>query len=255
MDKRLTFTFKTDISKMKISAELNNPFGSDIPEIAQLAAQEFQQLIISESQGLEQDFLREKGKMFGVLVVQNEEGIYGYLVAVSGKLPTNMANDQFIPSVFVASTEDSFIYKGMNELSEMSREINEMDEQSEIIELMEQRKKKSIALQQKLFENYRFLNQLGVEKNVLQIFKCSSHGNPPVAAGECAAPKLLHYAFKNQLKPIALAEFWWGNSSENKEKKHRAFYPACKNRCRPILEYMLDDKELFNQANLDLYNK
>jgi len=48
MDKRLIFTFKTDISKMKISAELNNPFGSDIPEIAQLAAQEFQQLIISE---------------------------------------------------------------------------------------------------------------------------------------------------------------------------------------------------------------
>ena len=83
----------------------------------------------------------------------------------------------------------------------------------------------------------------------MQIFKSSSHGNPPSAAGECAAPKLLHYAFKHQLKPIALAEFWWGNTLKNIEREHKDFYPACKNKCRPILEYMLDDTELFNQSN------
>ena len=66
---------------------------------------------------------------------------------------------------------------------------------------------------------------------------------PPSAAGECAAPKLLQYAIEHQLKPIALTEFWWGNST--KEKTHNVFYPACKNKCRPILEYMLEDTELF----------
>ena len=113
------------------------------------------------------------------------------------------------------------------------------------------RVQKSFALQQRLFENYRILNLLGKEKNVLQIFKSSSQGNPPSAAGECTAPKLLQYAFKHQLKPIALAEFWWGNLLTNKEREHQVFYPACKNKCRPILEYMLNDTQLFNQANAD----
>jgi tRNA pseudouridine32 synthase/23S rRNA pseudouridine746 synthase len=83
----------------------------------------------------------------------------------------------------------------------------------------------------------------------LEIFKKSTQGNPPAAAGECAAPKLLQYTFENQLKPIALAEFWWGNHPNNKEKEHKAFYPACKNRCRPILEFMLNDEELYAQRS------
>jgi len=78
--------------------------------------------------------------------------------------------------------------------------------------------------------------------------RSSSHGNPPAAAGECAAPKLLQYAFEHRLKPIALAEFWWGNPSQNKEREHKVFYPACKNKCRPILEYMLNDTALFEHA-------
>ena len=81
----------------------------------------------------------------------------------------------------------------------------------------------------------------------MDIFKNSSHGNPPAATGECAAPKLLQYAIKNQLTPIALAEFWWGDSIENKGKKHTNYYPSCKNRCRLILEYILEDVELFTK--------
>lgn len=107
-------------------------------------------------------------------------------------------------------------------------------------------------MQQRLFENYKFLNIRGVEKNVLQIFKSSPQGNPPAAAGECAAPKLLQYALNNRLKPIAIAEFWWGNPPKGREREHKAFYPACKNKCRPILEFLLDDMELFEQANTSI---
>ena len=77
----------------------------------------------------------------------------------------------------------------------------------------------------------------------MEIFKHSSNGIPPSAAGECAAPKLLQYAIKHQLEPIALTEFWWGKS--NKEREHNICYPACSNKCRPILEYMLENTELF----------
>ncbi|MCZ4694673.1 hypothetical protein [Ancylomarina euxinus] len=187
--------------------------------------------------------------MFGILVVQKEDCTYSYLGTVSGKLQGNTICDKFVPSTFDDSIDDFFINRGMTELTEIGNQIKKAKKPSEISLLIENRKQKSFALQQRLFENYQFLNFSGIEKNVLQIFESSSHGNPPAAAGECAAPKLLQYAFKNRLKPIALAEFWWGNSIKNQEREHKLFYPACKNKCRPILEYMLDDVELFNQAS------
>tara|TARA_R110001583_G_scaffold99969_1_gene245582 strand:+ start:17588 stop:18391 length:804 start_codon:yes stop_codon:yes gene_type:complete len=255
MDKQHIFNFKTDISEIDIPAKLNNPFGLSIPEIARVAAKEFQEFIASESQVWKHDFLIQKGKMFGILVVQKEDNTYSYLGTVSGKLQGNTICDRFVPSVFDDSTDDYFINRGMKELTEIGSQIKKTDKPSEISLLTEKRKQKSFALQQQLFENYQFLNASGLEQNVLQIFESSSHGNPPAAAGECAAPKLLQYAFENRLKPVALAEFWWGNSIKNKEREHKVFYPACKNKCRPILEYMLGDAELFNQASAGSENQ
>ena len=249
MDKQHIFDFITDISEINIPAKLNNPFGLFIPEIARIAAKEFQEFIASESQEWKHDFLIQKGKMFGILVVQQEDYRYSYLGTVSGKLQGNTICDKFVPSTFDDSIDDFFIDRGMTELTEIGSQIKKANTTSEISLLTENRKQKSFALQQRLFENYQFLNFSGIVKNVLQIFESSSHGNPPAAAGECAAPKLLQYAFSHRLRPIALAEFWWGNPTKNKEKEHKAFYPACKDKCRPILEYMLDDTELFNQAS------
>ncbi|MGL2965791.1 pseudouridine synthase [Flavobacterium sp. XGLA_31] len=108
---------------------------------------------------------------------------------------------------------------------------------SRINQLKEERRLKSAALQQRLFEEYAFLNQYKELKNLGAIF----NGNPPAGAGECAAPKLLHYAFQNDLKPIAMAEFWWGQSPKSEIRKHGQFYPACMGKCEPILSHMLKD--------------
>lgn len=247
MDKQLNFQFKADISKVNIPSKLNNPFGVYVSEIARIATKEFQGFIALESQKWEYDFLIQKGKMFGILVVQKEDKSYGYLGTVSGKLPKNAKCNKFIPSLFDDSVGDFFINKGMTELSELGIQIKSATNPSEIILLKEKSKQKSIALQQRLFENYSFLNLSRKKQNLLEIFKRSSHGNPPSAAGECVAPKLLQYAIRHGLKPIALTEFWWGNPMKNKEKEHNVFYPACKDKCRPILEYMLEDTELFNK--------
>lgn len=249
MDKQHTFNFKTDISRVDISTKLNNPFENFIPEIARIAAREFQAYIASESKVWKHDFNLQKGKMFGVLVVQNSDATYSYLATVSGRLLGNTVCDKFVPSPFDGSVGDFFINKGMKELTEISRRIKTTENQAEIIDLKEKRKQKSNALQQRLFENYQFINTSGQKKNVLQIFDHSSHGKPPSAAGECAAPKLLQYALKNGLIPIAIAEFWWGNALKNEGRKHKVFYPACKDKCRPILEYMLEDTSLFSQVS------
>lgn len=104
-----------------------------------------------------------------------------------------------------------------------------------IAELKEIRKQKSGELQQQLFKQYAFLNQNKKLKSIGEIFD----NNPPAGAGECAAPKLLQYAFENDLTPIAMAEFWWGQSPKSEIRKHQQFYPACRSKCEPILEHML----------------
>ena len=111
--------------------------------------------------------------------------------------------------------------------------------EAEIENLKTMRRTKSSTLQRQLFDQYRFLNIDGEQKSLLDIFEIEKQIVPPAGAGECAAPKLLHYAFANRLKPVAMAEFWWGASPSSEIRKHKNFYPACKNKCEPILSHML----------------
>lgn len=105
--------------------------------------------------------------------------------------------------------------------------------------LRNERKEKSAVLQREIFEQYVFLNKDGEGKSLQDIFKEYAFGNPPSAAGECATPKLLQYAFLNGYKPLAMAEFWWGAPPKSEMRKHKQFYPACTTKCKPILAHML----------------
>ncbi|MGF1909276.1 RluA family pseudouridine synthase [Vibrio kasasachensis] len=107
-----------------------------------------------------------------------------------------------------------------------------------------QRKDLSSALQNKLFEQYCFLNGEGEAKSLKAIFAATSTPTPPVGAGECAAPKLLHYAYKYSFTPLAMAEFWWGASPKSEIRQHKKFYPSCHGKCNPILGHMLQGLEV-----------
>ncbi|WP_028021914.1 RluA family pseudouridine synthase [Enterovibrio calviensis] len=104
----------------------------------------------------------------------------------------------------------------------------------------QQRKTLSNALQNKLFEQYCFLNANGDEKSLKAIFAPTASPTPPAGAGECAAPKLLHYAYKHGFTPLAMAEFWWGVSPKSEVRQHKKFYPSCHGKCNPILGHMLE---------------
>ena len=111
---------------------------------------------------------------------------------------------------------------------------------STISALKEERKMRSGNLQKQLFEQYNFRNAKGQHKNVVGIFDEFDRTTPPAGSGECAAPKLLQYAYENQLTPLALAEFWWGCSPASEIRRHKNYYPACRKKCEPILGYMLE---------------
>ena len=332
--------FKTNISGISLPEKFTFPFYYEPHELSKIAAKELQNYLTFQTDfehnfGLQED--QEGliiGKMFGVLVCQDQEGNLGYLWAFSGKLAGVNHHPYFVPTIFDMLQEDSFFRKEEEVLNAINRQIEilenstelqnkknqfestkkeattdlqnqkdkikrlkierdekrnsfanlsspeieqlelELSEESkkesillkkmtkywnfqienaqkevnilleEINQLKEERRLKSGALQQKLFAEYSFLNQFGERKSIGEIF----NDNPPAGAGECAAPKLLHYAFEHQLKPIAMAEFWWGQSPKSEIRKHKQFYPACKSKCEPILlSHML--KGLDMEAN------
>lgn len=113
------------------------------------------------------------------------------------------------------------------------------DWERRISALKSERKTRSAALQQKLFEQFGMLNYRGEVKNLCEIFGQTVHKTPPAGAGECAAPKLLQQAYLHGWKPIAMAEFWWGDSPKTEIRHHDHYYPACKGKCEPILQHML----------------
>ena len=108
----------------------------------------------------------------------------------------------------------------------------------ELQELKRRRREKS-SLQNQLFQQYQFLNINGQRKSLLPMFADTPLQRPPSGAGDCAAPKLLQQAFNSGYKPIALAEFWWGESPLLEIRKHNFYYPACRGKCEPILRHML----------------
>lgn len=123
------------------------------------------------------------------------------------------------------------------QISEIKTELESFSSQIEALKA--ERRNRSAALQQKLFQQFNFLNAKGETKNLCAIFEETVQKTPPAGAGECAAPKLLQYAYLSGLSPIAMAEFWWGESPKTEIRHHGYYYPSCRGKCEPILRHML----------------
>lgn len=108
-----------------------------------------------------------------------------------------------------------------------------------ILKLKNERKVHSADLQKRLFMQFDMLNAMGERKNLCEIFKDTPQGLPPSGAGECALPKMLQYAYLNNLQPLAMGEFWCGMSPKDEIRHDGYFYPSCKGKCEPILRHML----------------
>lgn len=327
--------FQSDISRITKPEKFTFPFYYEPHSLSILASEELQReleshvLLAPLFDAVNPECL-PAGKMFGVLIVENQAGELGYLRGFSGKLGPYTHLEGFVPPVFDLWNKDSFftkeeavlnainaqieklqkdsIYQQTKELlqqqiasekkaiadkkqslKQLKNERKVLREQQEsqltplefeafnddlikqslrdkhelrvlttywqeqikatqqlirdfdthINSLKEERKQKSNALQRQLFQQYRFLNYNQEEQDLLDIFEKTVLQQPPAAAGDCAAPKLLQYAYLNGYKPLAMAEFWWGESPKSEIRKHQHYYPACRGKCEPILGHML----------------
>lgn len=111
--------------------------------------------------------------------------------------------------------------------------------EEEISALKAKRRQMSDSLQHWLFSRYDMLNALGERRNLCSIFADTPGRVPPAGAGDCCAPKLLQHAYLNGLRPVCMAEFWYGASPKGEIRLDGNYYPSCRGKCLPILGHML----------------
>ncbi|MCD9536738.1 RluA family pseudouridine synthase [Photobacterium carnosum] len=322
--------FIAAIDTLPLPERFTFPFCYTPHPLCVLAAQELQQHIATQHHwqhnfGLGND--DAIGHMFGVLLVQNQQGEMGYLSAFSEKIANQTHLPHFVPPVFddrnidpaikaqqalideviikITAIESKPSYIQLQHQYQVAQDHAELASESFRLQMIEQRKQRKLQrkaaeqsndsefmtqefhrlaresafdkhqqkairqqwtqtlseisdklqadtatltllkaeyetltalLQQHRYAQYQFLNQDGKTKDLNALFRDQT---PPQGAGDCAAVKLLQYAFKQHLTPLAMAKFWWGASPAAQIRKHKYFYEACKNKCEPILQHML----------------
>lgn len=196
------------------------------------------------------------GKMFGVLVVQDCAGVVGYLRAFSGMVDQRWHHDGWAPPVFDVSARDAVWRDGDEEMRAYAAERERLvtrGDAAAVAQLDADRSARSRELLPLVQECYRLANGLGEVRALREIFAPAA---PPGGAGDCAAPKLLAQAFALGLRPIALAEFWWGAPPASGDRRAGSFYAACHGKCGPILAHMLrgvpaDAPPVFGTGRID----
>ncbi len=184
-----------------------------------------------------------EGKMLGVMLVREEcaDGRVGFLFGFSGAIADRTFVEGFVPPIYDMHG-DQFRAEEQ-EIAAVSRAIDSLENGSadsfEIDRLKRCRSQLSQALQRKIFESYVVVNGLGERRTMADIFERRYRRLPPSGAGECAAPKMLHFALTNGLKPLQMGEFWVGGSVHGELRIDGQFYGACLGKCKPILEFVL----------------
>jgi tRNA pseudouridine32 synthase/23S rRNA pseudouridine746 synthase len=182
--------------------------------------------------------LFSEGKMMGVLMVEEAGGRKDFLYGFSGLVGGKSIVEGFVPPIFDFTDPEGHFRKKEAEISELNRLIRESGNMEEAALLKVRRKEMSVGLQEWLFRQYVVLNALGERKTILDIF--AERGLvPPGGTGDCAAPKLLQYAYLHGLKPLAMGEFWYGDSPLQEVRQQGCFYPSCTGKCGPMLAFML----------------
>lgn len=215
------------------------PFAYEPHPLCQLAAKAVQAYIASHEE-IRED--ADKGKMFGVLVVEMSPGQLGFLAAYSGLLAGRNDWPYFVPPIFDAQQPDGYFKTQEREISRISRTSRSSRDSNDASS-----KQLSQELQTWLFHQYRLLNARGEVKDLVDVWQeyynrpklLRKYPLPPGGTGDCCAPKLLQYAYQQGLKPLCMAEFWWGETTKTELRHHLNYYPACRGKCKPVLTWML----------------
>ena len=183
-------------------------------------------------------FPRGRGHMFGVLECRDRSGEVVFLRAFSSLHDGIREVEGWVPPLLSAEDFFGFVLPTQQVIREMTAELEGLVQGSTAYTaLLDERKKISRDLLETMQEFYRFHNFRGESRSLGQAL-CQPLKVPGVV-GECCAPKLLNHAAREGLRPVSIAEFYWGGASASGQLISGEFYPSCESRCQPILGFML----------------
>ena len=180
-----------------------------------------------------------EGKMLGILACDDAEGNRVVLKAFSGQVGGQWIIPGWCEPAFSISEYTAI-------LEETDRKVKELAQKGE------ESRAVSAEAMRRLFGLYRIHCIDGSVKTCSQIF---GDVMPPSGTGDCAAIKLLNCAFKNHLKPVSMAEFYYGGQTPSGTKESCQFYPPCEEKCRPLLKEMLGLDILYLDQEIVVVNK
>lgn len=179
------------------------------------------------------------GQMLGIMVCRKQDGTHGIVRAFSGQYDRLYQIPGWVSPVMDLDRYNSVNAAGSRVVNAYSDQIDALDNSDSTLlqQLKKERKACSRALMAKLYSLYVLRNFRG-QQNLLTEAFYSEHGMRTGTA-DCCAPKLLHYAQQNNLTPLGIAEFFYGAENRSQTRQHGTFYEACKEKCQPILGFML----------------
>ena len=183
-------------------------------------------------------FGEARGQMFGVLVCEETDGSISTIKAFSGQYDGVWEVEGWAPPLFDVAEFNFVSYNTEKRIKQLTRQIENPGIPSlQKSRLMHERKKLSQQLMRDIHGLYRVHNFQGRVSPLQDIF--DGRNGMPTGTGDCCAPKLLNHAARNGLKPLGLAEFYWGRENKSGSCQHGSFYPSCEAKCQPILGFML----------------
>ena len=192
-----------------------------------------------ERSALSTDYLwsEARGKMFGILVTEDQGGHQHILKAFSGQYNGIWNITGWVPPVFNVDRFYTTQDEREKEIKQLSREIDMAERDSDNWQILRSKRKHlSRSLMQDIFNLYHLQNSKGIRYPLARVF---ANDKIPTGTGDCCAPKLLHHAAVKGLRPVAMAEFYWGKENKSGTRQHGRFYPPCTDKCMPLLGFLL----------------
>lgn len=191
------------------------------------------------NQELGTDYLNgeARGKMFGVLVCQTPQGKNKTLKAFSGQYNGQWLLEDWVPPLFDVEAFHTVNDPVEKQIKILGRDAERNCGNTMQRTLLQERKQLSRKLMRDIHALYTLHNFKG-QKQPLSDFFPQDRGIP-TGAGDCCAPKLLNHAAIHELQPLGLAEFYWGRTNKSVTRHEGQFYLACKDKCDPILGFLL----------------
>jgi len=197
-------------------------------------------LMATMNQELDTEYLYGKalGKMFGVLICRTQKGDEQILKAFSGQYNGKWEKNGWVPPLFELKKFHSLNDPVEKKIKNLGRKLEQTTKDTAKHKaILQARKELSRQLMKDIHALYTLHNFRGKQCSLVDLFP---EGNGiPTGTGDCCAPKLLNFAALHNLKPVGLAEFYWGRTNKSATRKEGYFYPACKDKCEPILGFLL----------------